>query len=60
MDRTKQQAEPAEASGEAGSQAVRKRRVTRREKFLSEMEQVVPWGEIMQAQAAGTIRSDLV
>ena len=44
MDSMMQQAEPAEASGDAGSEGVSKRRVTRREKFLSEMERVVPWG----------------
>jgi IS5 family transposase len=42
----KPEAKPAEPSSVAGNEAARKRRVTRREKFLSEMEQVVPWARL--------------
>ena len=46
MDSMMEQAEPAEASGDAGGEGARKRRVTRRERFLSEMERVVPWARL--------------
>jgi len=42
----KQPAPPTEPSGVADGEGTRKRRVTRREKFLSEMEQVVPWARL--------------
>ena len=46
MDSMKQQAKAAEPSGVGGCGVARKRRVTRRERFLSEMEQVVPWARL--------------
>lgn len=42
----KHSAQPTEPSGVADGEGTRKRRVTRREKFLTEMEQVVPWARL--------------
>jgi IS5 family transposase len=46
MDPTKQPATPAGPSGVDSGEVRHKKRVTRREKFLSEMEQVVPWARL--------------
>jgi len=46
MDTSKQPLQPSDPADGAGSRPARKPRVTRREKFLSEMEQVVPWARL--------------
>ena len=42
----KQSAQPAEPSGVVDGEGARKGRVTRGEKFLTEMKQVVPWARL--------------
>jgi light-regulated signal transduction histidine kinase (bacteriophytochrome) len=58
MSTTPKRSPPPQQMSFASYEFSRKKRVTRRERFLAEMEQVVPWARL-EAVAAGKLRADI-